>query len=255
MGMIDIYRIINELPDELIEKLSRDARPYLTFYYVDDEKISREMLIEKIGQYLELFERKNNLRDNSLAGKFVSELFPYLYYRIENASRAISYYSRVQNIKKEIESCDDVQKTNKLLEDFSKIFLCLYDQFLKNDCKPVIDFDFFIEAIDFQHLSEYLKTDTPQRIKLPDIPLEPVKIVFKGTDQPSDEAQKLKEDTDKKPVRLFGKKKDIPTEPIRERIEYADKSGIYSLKNYAILILTVYYYSLYAFETGGRREG
>ncbi len=254
MGLIDICGIINGLSDESLEKLSRDLRPFLTFYYADPECVSREMLMEKIGQYLEILERKTNLRDHDLAGKYVSELFPYVLYRISNDSRATAYYLRMQKIKNEINSCDDEQ-VNISLEDFSKLFLCLYDQYLKNEGKPVENFNFYVESVNFHNLLDYLKNDTPQRIKLPEIPLQPVKKaipqgIVKGLGQVAAKVP----DVEGVLTRLPGKKKDMIFEPIHDRIEDADEFNTYSVKNYSYLMLTIYYYSLYDFENGSRRD-
>ena len=96
------------------------------------------------------------------------------------------------------------------LEDISKIFLCLYDHYLKNNHEKIETIDFKIPGIGF----DYIRTDL------------------------------IKE---KSPIlKMFKSKADEET--VYNVLQANNKNNIYNVRNYVVMILSLFYVRLVELE-------
>ena len=256
MALIDFKTLILELSEDSFERVKYRISPRLNFYYIDSENADRYMLLEKLGDYLRTFELKTGKRDNDLAIIYTTELMKYIDYRIKEDTRADRYYNKAKEIIQTIrEKLSDNLLQN--LEDFTKIFLCLYSEYVKDPEKNVEKISFYVRDIDIDAVLQYLEIDSPKMTPAKDIAPGFMrgfipKEVFKGVD-----------DTRKAMAQLdLGinfpqqkKRPDLIFEPIHDVIEEEEQFDKYSYKIFAVILLVILYRRIWDFESGLSQEG
>ena len=209
--------------DEMIMNYSNESfnlsRNYLSdfisCYYAEYDKLNKSEIIEKICDYTMVFELKNSKKDSSIPELYVNELMPIINKIVKTPKKdeipclAYRYAVRAQEITERVRKakCDNVLDD---LEDITKIFLCLYDRYLKNNHEKIETIDFKIPGIGF----DYIKTD-----------------LMKG--------------------KLFTL--DISNNTNNENTIYNilsanNKNNIYSIRNYVVMILSLFYVRLIELE-------
>ena len=78
MAQINFPKIVSEMSDGSFAQFKEDSEDYLRYYFCESKVASKELVSEKIGNYLERLEEKTKLRDNYLAETYSSILLKYL---------------------------------------------------------------------------------------------------------------------------------------------------------------------------------
>ena len=250
MNNIAVNKILNSLSEESFTKFKGFTEKYFSYYFNNSDRASREVVLEKYGEYLRLFEMRIKVRDEDFANIYTNYLTKYVDNRIsDNNSRVNEYYARL----KEINTYKD--KSEDDLNDFTRIFLGLYSKC--NEEKDIEDIDLDITNIECIKEIEKLQTDKPTMKSLEDekafnkIP----KKVLKRADDVRRVAvdlnkgiQDLGNDLGKALIRK--KKEDNPTEIIHDHIERAKETDIHSKENFTYILMYLLYLQAVDFEKG-----
>jgi len=264
---IDFRKLVLELSDESFEQLKEYCSPYTWSFFVKQDEVTRLMQLEKIGDYLRPFEASAKLRDADLAKKYVDVLLQYIDNRTvpakkgETPCKAEKYFKRAKALQQKVSQCDDSDMLITILEDFSKIFLCMYSECMINIEKQITTLDFHVSKLDFGALTEFFLKDTPalSRIeqKAPDQLKKVIPSKFlKGADEVKkglNDMQKGLQDAHKglgDQLKKMLKSEDTIVEPVHDLLEYLEDHDIYNEKNFTVLLLTVFYLRIKDYELG-----
>ena len=267
MAIIDFKQLVFDYSDESFTALKDSLDFYFWSYYISRDEMTKPVFLEKIGEYLRYYELQTKLRDNDLAYSYSSFLLPFLENRIVTAkpgnaiqNKAEKYYNRLKTINDQIKSAEDKSIMLEKLEDFTKVFLCLYSNYIKSK-KPVSTVDFHVSYIDIENLIEDLTKDRPEGKKLEDIAPDAAKMfiptnIFRSVDDIKkglsdvqrgiQDAQRGISDEIKK--RII--KEDTLFEPVHDYIEFCQKHEIYTIESFVIIMLKLMYYRIKDFEQG-----
>lgn len=151
--MIDFKALIESFGEEAYELAKHELAPFLQFYYCGAENTSRDMFLEKLCEYINRVGQSEKLTDDTLARDYVDELFPLIDSHIEKGSQAEKYFERAKSIQKRLKDNADVSP-EAMLEDFSKIFLCMVSSKVKKPKKKLAEISFHIADVDFPAVIE-----------------------------------------------------------------------------------------------------
>lgn len=118
MKTIDFKALIESLSEEAYAIAKNELSLFFEFYYCAPESISREMLLEKLCEYINRVGQSEKSTDDALARDYVDELFPLIDSRVEKGSQAEKYFERAKSIQKRLkDNSEDLPEA--MLEDFS----------------------------------------------------------------------------------------------------------------------------------------
>lgn len=165
MGTIDFQKIINDYSEESFDRFLELTDHYIKYYFEKPENPSKELVTEKIGNYLEHFIADSKIRDDELAELYVNGSFAYLEQRIDQKNERVGkYFKKLSAIQEDIMDADKEILIEKL-EDYTKIFLCLYAERVKDFDNQISSINFHIDLINIVDLLKKFDEDAP-KIKL-----------------------------------------------------------------------------------------
>ena len=255
MQLIEFDKLINELSDVSFCELKERIGNYLSFYYVDDPNlITREMMLEKIGGYLKQFESENfRMTDKKFVETYYGELLSLLKDRVVASSKAEEFYNKAQRLSEVVGACEENLFYSNL-EDYTKVFLTIYNSFLKNREK-VKDISFLVSVIDYDALTDVFLQDKPEINKdVKRLLNKAEQITPRAVKSVVNEAQGVingfQNQVSKLVVRSEKKKKEKDFEPIYS-VLLEEKDGHYFTKRvFAYILMTIIYLRLKDFEEG-----
>ncbi len=155
MMTIDFKALIESLSEEAYAIAKNELSLFFEFYYCAPESISREMFLEKLCEYINRVGQSEKSTDDALARDYVDELFPLIDSRVEKGSQAEKYFERAKSIQKRLKDNSE-DSSEAMLEDFSKIFLCMISSKMKKSKskKKLADISFHIADVDFPAVIE-----------------------------------------------------------------------------------------------------
>lgn len=153
MMTIDFKALIESLSEEAYAIAKNELTLFFEFYYCAPESISREMFLEKLCEYINRVGQSEKSTDDALARDYVDELFPLIDSRVEKGSQAEKYFERAKSIQKRLKDNSE-DSSEAMLEDFSKIFLCMVSSKMKKSKKKLADISFHIADVDFPAVIE-----------------------------------------------------------------------------------------------------
>ena len=205
--------------DEILESYSENGihlfRKYLSDYiacfYVDINDVDRVNLLEKTCDYVMAFEFRNKKIDSSIPELYVGELLPVIDKVVkvpkkdEVPCQAYRYVERAHEISFRIKK-NESDNVIEDLEDFTKIFLCIYDHYLKNNREKVETIDFKMRGIGF----DYIRTDLVRE----------------------------------KRFKFLRRNNKLMDETIHNVLYINEKNNIYNTRNFAVMVLSLFYIRL-----------
>ena len=250
MPLIRFDILINELTNDSFERVKYRINRYLSYYFVNGEDADRKMVLEKIGSFLEHLEQYYSVRDNDLASIYANRLFRYINYRVDEKSRAGAFFQREKRIKDEIRSCDTSELLEKL-EDFTKIFICLYSSFMDNRSSSVSDVDFYVSGCDIDGIIKYLEKDIPELSPAEKKRKELLNIIPKEIRMAADGAVRAVTDSldPSRNQTKTGTGTDNIYEPIHDVIETNEVRKTYTEENFCFILLMIIYRRILDFES------
>mgnify|MGYP007070252275 CR=1 FL=1 len=213
--IIQFDEVLKDYSDNGLGLVKKHLAEYMSCFYMNLDEMGAENLLEKICDYVMVFESKNNKKDSSIPDIYTGELMPVMSKIVkapkkdEIPCQAYRYLKRAEEITGRIKK----KSSNNLLEDledFTKIFLCIYDKYLKDKKEKVENIDFKVRGIGF----EYIKTDM------------------------------IKE----KRFKFLQPKNKTEDETIYNVLKINDKNNIYNARNFAVMIMTLMYIRLVDLE-------
>lgn len=251
MNKLDLNTIVNKLSDESFDIYRDFANIYFSYYFIDPKDASKELFLEKFGEFLRLFEMKANVRDDDFARLYTNYLTKYVDNRISSNNRRVNdYYGRLKEIKEKDELSEDD------LNDFTRIFLGLYS--MCNAKKEIKSINMDIINVNFINVKDNLLKDEPTMKLLENekaLNIVPKKIL-KGADGVIKTAVDLHKGAQELGDKLgqtlnrIKKQDDSPIEIIHDHIENADENNIHSIDNFVFLLMYLLYLRAVDFEKG-----
>lgn len=161
-----IAEMVNNLDTKYFNLLkNRLSGEYLTFYFVEEEKISTEVFGEKLADYFEKIEIKTGDKFPKVLARYVSDIDEVVKRYIPKeptakkdvalppTPRSIKYYKHASTIK------SSRNLTVKQLEDFSRIMFNLYMGAIYSDMKDVTNYEFSTSRLDLDKIIAALKSE------------------------------------------------------------------------------------------------
>ncbi len=128
---------------------------YLDFRFIQDSSITREILAEKIADYIEKVELKNNKKFEKLLEFYCNHLENYVAKRVpekttgKNKETASVIVPRSRRYFEKAKQLRTLKFTNvRQIIDYNRILMCLLVEIVKNDNKEVANFDFSTRCLD-----------------------------------------------------------------------------------------------------------
>ena len=255
--VIKFPEIIQSLSDDSFTNLKNNTKYYIRYYFLNWENTSRDVFIEKLGEYLSHVETSNKVKDDKLANLYASSLFKYVDNRIYRSDdtgdpRVIQYFNRLIQIGDTIKAGKD--DLLPLLEDYTKVFLCLYSQYV-NHQKRINKIQFDLSKIDFEKVYGFLIKDEPETYKLEEkaplgmdafVPKEVLRKVDDAVDKVDDLRKGVQQFTNdlSKWHENNKRNKDYSEYPVYKVTDYYSNQSLYSAKNFSLLLLRIIYYRL-----------
>ena len=213
--VLNYEKLIMEYSEEMFELSKKYLSDFVSCFYADYDQLGKSAIIEKICDYTMMFEEKNNKKDSSIPYLYSAELLSIIDKIIETPKKnetpclAYKYAERAHVITERIKKSksEDLMED---LEDITKIFLCLYDSFLKKNNGKVKTIDFKIPGIGFDYIRANL--------------IKEKKFVFGKSNNKDDE------------------------NTIFNVLLANNKSNIYSVRNYVVMVLSLFYVRLAELE-------
>ncbi len=157
-----VYRFDDEIFAEFKKTLIGE---YLNFAFIDDKKVTKEILSEKLCDYFEKTELRTGRSFDKFFGTYISEMESLVESRIakERKAKKKGEVSTVPRARKYFEkACNlaNIKDLNvKQISDFSRIIFCLYSSIIANDGNEIENFDYSVERINPPKLINSLKTE------------------------------------------------------------------------------------------------
>ena len=254
MQLIKFEKLIYELSDVSFSELKEWVDDYLSFYFIDDPtRITRDMFLEKLGGYLKQFEASNfRVTDKKFCEIYCDELDSLIKDRTVPSSKAEEFYAKAQKLMNVLGSCEDDSFYSNL-EDFTKIFLTIYNKFIENREK-VTKIDFLISTIDYDVLTGTFLEDKPEMNKdvkrlLNKAEQMTPKAVKRAVNGAQDVINYLQKKVSKLAIRSENKKKK-DFEPIYSVLQEEKDGHFFTRRVFAYIVMTIIYLRLKDFEEG-----
>lgn len=247
MNNIDFQKVIMEFGDDsFVEFLARTS-DYYSCYYVRPEDFSRELALEKLGQYLEKTELRLKLHDGEIAEEYGRFLYDKMSKKVSIArknmkpSKAELYLEREKEICGELQTCGEEEMV-QYMEDITKIFLTIYGTWITQDKEPVTKVRFSVNAADIDSIISNLDEEMSEVARLTQDMGKTVERIL------PDEIQKPKKQfqaglgfiKDK----LAEYSKDRFTEPVHDVIEQDRGNPVYTKYGLIKYLLIMFYLRL-----------
>lgn len=167
MNYVKIVSWMLEIEDDLFEEMkSMLLEKYITFSIVSNEKITKEMVCEKLCDYIEKTLIKTDKSFDSLMNKYMDALEDLVKDYLENPSgedengKSVSLDSRATKYFKQAEQKrKDKDHPFVGLEDFSRVMFCLYTAIIKNKRQPIQDFEYAFSCVKCQSLINAMESE------------------------------------------------------------------------------------------------
>lgn len=175
MNHVQIVNLLLKLDDNLFEEMKNILlEKYINFSIIDNEKVTKEILCEKLCDYIEktIFKTNKSFEDlikyyvdcfDELIGEHLEQIVIGENKKgkpIYEDSRAIKYF-------KEAKVRENDKKHPFIgLEDYSRISFCLYNEIIKNKRKNITDFNFSFDGIKIQTLINAIESEEVKGKKL-----------------------------------------------------------------------------------------
>ncbi len=207
--VINYEDLVNEYSEEGFESLKKYLADYVSCFCINYDVIDRTMLVEKLCDYVMSFESRNNKKDSLIPGIYVNELLPIINKTVEEPKKGAESCPAFKYVERARQIAERIKKNNSEnliedMEDFTKILLCLYSPYMKTK-KKVEDIEFKMHGIGFDFIRSSL-------------------IKEKGF--------------------KFIKPKKNETERIYNKWKTNERNNIYSVRNFAVMILSLFYIRL-----------
>ncbi len=157
---------VKELDTDNFEKLKgKLVGEYLAFSFVEESRISQEVLCEKICDYFEKIEIKTGNKFAKILSEYVNDLDEVIkrYIPKEPSAkkgepapkipRSIMYYKHAVGIK------ESRNLTIKQITDYSRVMMNIYMEAIKSGMKEVYDYEFSTEYLDLDKMITSLKAE------------------------------------------------------------------------------------------------
>ncbi len=138
-----IKQLFDDIDGEEYEEFKELTLDILKFRVVEEKDITREFYLEKIYDYLEVVNIKNDInpRKYSYVSIYIDTLLALIDNKVVKGSRAEKYLKKAKSIKTKIK--ENESNCCELLKDFTRIFVGLYLKNIESN-EPLDDFDFFL---------------------------------------------------------------------------------------------------------------
>lgn len=247
MKLYVFKRIVEELSEESFARFKEYSSDYLSYYFDKNSDASKEVVLQSFGGYLAGVIGKNSIKDDDLFPKYFSFLIDYLDNRIDGTNEKVTkYYARAKKLVNE-----ELKDINQL-EDFTRIFLMLYS--MEKD-ERIASMNEDVSSINCKDLIEKLKKDNPTNNLLEKTDNKLLQFVPEKVRKKADDLiDKVDDKQHEKQLRREKKKeynfrlKKLEEGSIYELIERNKARDVYSLKNYACLVLYLIYLRIYDYE-------
>ena len=260
MAIIHFPELIGTLSETSFDQLKANSSNYIRCCFLEESKVTKDVYLEALGTYLSGVESALKIKDDKLAEIYANTLFKYVDNRIsmaKNAEKARRYFERLKSIRDAIR--EETEDVLPLLEDFTKLFLCLYARFARNGQK-IVEIQLDLGKIDFESVYNCLLKDEPDPVNLeanPPAGLDAIlpKEVIKQMDQALDLADDFRRNTQKfmdgvaSKAPGLKKKPDYSMYPVYMASEFRKNPSLYTDKNYALFLLRILYYHMRDLET------
>lgn len=167
MDYVKIVSWMLELEDDLFEEMkSMLLEKYISFSIVSNDRITKEMVCEKLCDYIEKTLIKTDKTFDSLINKYMDSFNDLVKDYLENLSeideagksnsidsRATKFYKQAEKRRK------DKERPLIGLEDYSRIMFCLYTEIIKNKRQPIQDFEYAFSCVKCQALVNSLESE------------------------------------------------------------------------------------------------
>lgn len=189
MEYVRIVKLLLQIDDMLFEEMkSILLEKYISFSIMDDEKITKEMLCEKLCDYIEKVLSISNKSFEKLVNDYMDNIGDLVKEHLSKVctakdakgkeryedSRAIKYFKQVQRKRED--------KENLLIsfEDYSRIVICLYAEIIRNKYQSITDFDFSFEHIECHTIINAIETEGIKEKHVLNLKLSNARKKFKG---------------------------------------------------------------------------
>lgn len=138
-----IKQLFDDIDGEKYEEFKELTLDILKFRVVEEKDITREFYLEKIYDYLEVVNIKNDInpRKYSYVSIYIDTLLALIDNKVVKGSRVEKYLKKAKSIKTKIK--ENESNCCELLKDFTRIFVGLYLKNIESN-EPLDDFDFFL---------------------------------------------------------------------------------------------------------------
>lgn len=144
---IDLSLLISNINDEYIKFIVDILKEHLLFYHVKPEEVTKDMLIEKVYDYIETFIILQNKDVGGLPKAYCNVLFKAAEKDVVKNTRADQYLQKAENLKKAILKTKQYSKeTIEHYKDFSRICFCLLSSPKDKDGK-ISEIDFLYDNV------------------------------------------------------------------------------------------------------------
>ena len=162
---------VRKLDQPLFEEAKeRLVGEYITFSFIDDEKVYINVFAEKLCDYFDKLEFKTGENFDSILKKYMSNWDELVGKRIakepatkkneppQPVPRAKKYYNHIIEIKK------SRNLTIKQLVDYSRIMMCLYTAIIKGNFVEISDFGYSVDGLSIDKIIAAMKAEKPNGI-------------------------------------------------------------------------------------------
>lgn len=163
-----IESTVSKLNDELFFALKeRLVGEYISFSFIDDEKIDKNILSEKLCDYFEKLEIKTKKQFESILQSYMGSWDDLVGRRIAKTPstkkneppapvpRARKYYEKIQEIKK------SRNLTQRQIVDYTRISMCLYSSIVEANLGEITDFGYPTKCLELDKMIASMKAEKP----------------------------------------------------------------------------------------------
>ena len=158
---------VNSLQPDMYEQIKSTLIPeYLSFFIIPEDRITREILSEKLCDYFEKLELKTGKSFDKHVESYLKDLDSIVERRIEKTPQPKKNDSTpvvVPRARKYYEKAVSLKKTRALststLVDYTRIMLCLYIAIVKNGFKEIGNFDFSSDCLKPMDIIDAMKNE------------------------------------------------------------------------------------------------
>lgn len=175
MNHVQIVNLLLKIDDALFEEMKNILlEKYIDFSVIDNEKVSKEILCEKLCDYIEktIFKTKKSFDElvkyyMDCFEELVSEHLEQIIIGKNPKGKPIYADSRALKYFKEAKVRKDDKKHPFIgLEDYSRISFCLYNEIIKKKRGNITDFNYSFGGIRIQTIINAIESEETKGKKL-----------------------------------------------------------------------------------------